>query len=118
LKKKISLFLTGISILTCVGSSIPVFAAPVVRDYNVPETTKAYVVQAPMTTLAQIGEGTIKVDAANVRSGPGTGYTSLGLLFYGNTFPIYSIVKGTDGMNWAYNGRGYIRSDMYNSTAY
>ena len=57
-------------------------------------------------------------DGAYVRSGAGTGYTSLALWSYGTSITIYGEKTGTDGYVWyevKVNGTtGYIRSDLVN----
>lgn len=57
-----------------------------------------------------LGTGTVTCDSLNVRSGPGTGYSKLGMLYRGNSVSINS--KTGDWYTISYNGKtGYIHSD-------
>ena len=59
---------------------------------------------APATAYAYTGSATVKAASLNVRSGPGTGYQSLGRLSSGARVTVLSQQTGTDGQTW-YNIR-------------
>lgn len=63
-----------------------------------------------VSNLKPIGEKVVNTTALNVRSGPGTDYTRVGQVYYGNKITLYQI-KG----DWAYissgNIKGYVHMD-------
>lgn len=62
--------------------------------------------------------GTVNTDRLNVRSGPGTSYSSIKQLSTNSKVTVNETVRGNDGMTWYSvsftGGSGYIRSDFVN----
>lgn len=69
-----------------------------------------------VTAYAYTGSATVKAASLNVRSGPGTGYQSLGRLSSGARVTVLSQQTGTDGQTW-YNIR-YTSSSGAEATGY
>ncbi len=79
---------------------------------------------APFRTFdsyAYTGAATVKASSLNVRSGPGTGYSSLGRLAAGASINITGEQQGTDGNLWyqiQYTGSGGAVNTGYVSSLY
>ena len=73
----------------------------------------------PICTNSSFAQtGTVNTDRLNVRSGPGTSYSSIKQLSTNSKVSIIETVNGNDGMTWYkvsfFGGSGYIRSDFVN----
>ncbi len=72
-------------------------------------------------SYAYTGAATVKASSLNVRSGPGTGYSSLGRLAAGASINIIGEQQGTDGNLWyqiQYTGSGGSVNTGYVSSLY
>ena len=72
-------------------------------------------------SYAYTGAATVKASSLNVRSGPGTGYSSLGRLAAGASIHIIGEQQGTDGNLWyqiQYTGSGGAVNTGYVSSLY
>lgn len=79
----------------------------------------ALISKADCSKVYGVGEtGQVTADLLNVRSGAGTGYSSIGLLSRGKTFTVTGSAKDKYGVKWyrlKYNSRtGYVSSKYVN----
>ena len=75
----------------------------------------------PFDSYAYTGAATVKASSLNVRSGPGTGYSSQGRLAAGASIQIVGEQQGTDGNLWyqiQYTGSGGTVNTGYVSSLY
>ncbi len=83
----------------------------------VTETSKASLPKTEVTAVDQQA-ATVTVASANVRSGAGTGYDTVGTVANGDTVTITGEANGTDNKKWyqvsfGSNGRtGFVRADL------
>ncbi|MCR5101911.1 MAG: SH3 domain-containing protein [Butyrivibrio sp.] len=80
------------------------------------ETTAASLPETQVTAVEQ-QTATITVETANVRSGAGTAYSSVGTVANGDTVTVTGEATGTDSKKWyqiTFNGSstGFVRSDL------
>jgi len=78
------------------------------------------VVCVPWTMESYAQSGTVNTDRLNLRSGPGTTYSSIRMLSTNTKVTILNSVTGNDGHTWyqvsTSSGDGYLRSDFVNLT--
>jgi uncharacterized protein YraI len=87
LRRRIATFALSVSLLT--GAAVAL--AP----------SASAVGSSACTVNTPDGDGTVNTNGANYRSGPGTSYSSKGLVYRGDRVRSYC-VKSTDGKLWYY----------------